>query len=228
MRMHRKANLEERLAACSPVLTSADLTDRNMKRAAQVQEYFDFQKIFGNLNPVHLEIGCGKGKFVLESAARHPEINFVAVEKISNVIIEGCEKLMQNPLPNVHFLCCAAEVLPRYFPQGSVARIYLNFSNPLPKLGYAKQRLTHPKFLAEYATLLTDNGEIWQKTDNEAFFEFSLESYKQANFTILETTRDLKNHPFADNVITEHEQKFMDMGLLIYRVVVKKGEGEKV
>lgn len=221
MRMHRKANLDERLKACSAYLTFADLTDRNMKRAAEVKDYFNFNELFHNNNPVHLEVGCGKGKFVLEMAKLHPDINFVAVEKISNVIIEGCERLMQNPMPNVHFLCCAAEVLPKYFPEHSVARLYLNFSNPLPKLGYAKQRLTHPRFLELYKTILVPNGEIWQKTDNADFFAFSLESYKESGFTILEQTTDLKNHPFVGNVVTEHEQKFMDQGLPIYRVVVR-------
>jgi tRNA (guanine-N7-)-methyltransferase len=224
MRMHRKANLDERLTLCSPVLTNADLSDRNMKRAAEQKDYFNFETLFGNRNPVHLEIGCGKGKFVLECAALHPEINFLAVEKISNVIIEGCEKLMKDRLPNVHFLCCAAEVLPRYIAPHSIERIYLNFSNPLPKLGYAKQRLTHPRFLQLYNTFLKEGGEIWQKTDNADFFEFSLQSYREEGFTILSEIRDLKNNPIAENVVTEHEQKFMDMGLPIYRAVVRKKE----
>lgn len=221
MRMHKKSHLEERLAACSDILTACDLSDKNMKTAAEKREYLNLQAIFGNGNPVHLEIGCGKGKFVLEMAEANRQINFVAVEKISNVIIEGCERLKQTDLCNVHFLNTSAEVLPKYFPENSVDRIYLNFSNPLPKLGYVKQRLTHPRFLAIYRALLKPNGEIWQKTDNEEFFDFSLENYGQCGFEIISQCRDLKSNPFAGNVVTEHEQKFMDMGLPIFRAVAR-------
>ena len=221
MRMHRKPHLDERLLACSDILTSPDLSDKNMKRAATVKDYLDIKKIFNNQNPVHLEIGCGKGKFALEMAKLHPDINFVALEKISNVIIEGCENLKKTDIKNVHFLNVRAEVLPKYFPEGSVERIYLNFSNPLPKQSYIKQRLTYPRFLKIYKSLLISGGEIWQKTDDRGFYEYSLQSYKEEGFTILSTCEDLKNEPFAGNVVTEHEQKFMDMGLPIYRIVVK-------
>lgn len=222
MRMHRKPHLDERLASCSDILTSPDLSDKNMKRAAEVKDYLDTQKIFLNSNPVHLEIGCGKGKFVLEMAALNPEINFVALEKMSNVIIEGCENLKKTNLTNVHFLNVRAEVLPKYFAENSVERIYLNFSNPLPKQSYIKQRLTYPRFLKIYKNILTQNGEIWQKTDDKSFFEYSLESYKEEGFKIISVCTDLKNSSQEGNVITEHEQRFMDMGLPIYRIVVKK------
>lgn len=221
MRMHKKPHLEERIAACSKVVTVADLTDKNMLTSALKKEYLPFFQIFGNNNPVHLEIGCGKGKFVLEMAKRHPNVNFVALEKITNVIIEGCEKLIKEPLKNVYFLNASAEVLQKYFPNNSVQRIYLNFSNPLPKLGYLKQRLTHPKFLQIYREVLIPQGEIWQKTDNENFYNFSLESYAEADYKVISTCTDLKNEPFEGNVITEHEQRFMNMGLPIFRIVAR-------
>ncbi|MBE7088493.1 MAG: tRNA (guanosine(46)-N7)-methyltransferase TrmB [Clostridiales bacterium] len=221
MRMHKKPHLEERISACSKVVTVADLSDKNMLSSVQKKEYLQFNKIFGNDNPVHLEIGCGKGKFVLEMARLHPSVNFIALEKITNVIIDGCEKLLKEPLNNVYFLNASAEVLQKYFPNGSVERIYLNFSNPLPKMGYAKQRLTHPKFLQIYRNILTANGEIWQKTDNEDFYNFSVESYGEENYKIISTCRDLKNNPFDGNVVTEHEQRFTDMGLPIFRIVAR-------
>ena len=219
--MHRKSHLDERLAACGDLLTVADLTDKNMKTAAAQKEELDFLKIFKNSNPVHLEIGCGKGKFICELAARNPQINFIAVEKISNVLIEAAERAKSENILNLHFINSAAEVLPRYLAAGSVQKIYLNFSNPLPKLGYAKQRLTHPRFLEEYKKFLVAGGEIVQKTDDEDFYLFSLESYLSCGYEILERCEDL--HALADpeNIVTEHEKRFSDMGKKIFRIVAK-------
>lgn len=221
MRMHKKGHLEERLLACGDILTVADLSDKNMKRAALTPEYLPFNDIFGNENPVWIEIGCGKGKFVCETAALNPDINFVAVEKISNVLIEALERAKEEELKNVYFLNCAAEVLAKYFKEGSVSGIYLNFSNPLPKEGYKKQRLTHPRFLSIYRGLLKKGGKIIQKTDDKEFFEFSLESFKEEGFNITYECRDLKNNPVDGDVETEHERKFKEMGKLIYRLVAE-------
>lgn len=221
MRMHKKGHLEERLLSCADILTVADLSDKNMKRAAEVKEYLDFGKIFGNFNPVRLEIGCGKGKFVCETAALEPDINFVACEKISNVLIDACERVKAEKLKNVYFLNCAAEVLEKYFKPCSVSGIYLNFSNPLPKEGYKKQRLTHPRFLGIYRNILKDGGIIVQKTDDKDFYEFSLESYKAAGYKILSVCEDLKNNPVSGDVETEHEKLFKERGKAIYRIVAE-------
>ncbi len=219
--MHKKSHLEERLTACGSILTVADLTQKNMKLAAQERKLLNYASVFSNSNPVHLEIGCGKGGFVNKMATLHPDVNFLAVEKISNVMIEACESALSLGIKNVHFLICAAEVLPKYIPENSVERIYLNFSNPLPKLGYVKQRLTNPRFLEIYKKLLVTGGEIWQKTDDEAFFDYSLASYEEAGLKILSVCRDLEAHPFEGNVITEHERRFMDKGKKIFRAVVR-------
>lgn len=219
--MHKKSHLEERLTACGSILTVADLTQKNMKLAAQERKLLNYVSVFSNSNPVHLEIGCGKGGFVNKMATLHPEVNFLAVEKISNVMIEACESALSLGVRNLHFLICAAEVLPKYIPEHSVGRIYLNFSNPLPKLGYVKQRLTNPRFLEIYKKLLVTGGEIWQKTDDEAFFDYSLASYEEAGLKILSVCRDLEAHPFEGNVITEHERRFMDKGKKIFRAVVR-------
>lgn len=213
--------MDERLLSCGDYLTVADLTDKNMKNAAAQKDELDFFKIFGNNNPVCLEIGCGKGKFVCELAARRPDINFIAVEKISNVLIEAVERAMGEGLKNVHFINSAAEVLPRYLKEGSIDVIYLNFSNPLPKLGYAKQRLTHPRFLNEYRLFLKSGGRIIQKTDDGDFYKFSLESFKECGYEILEKCEDLHALNDPENIVTEHEKKFADMGKNIYRIIVK-------
>ena len=220
MRMHRKSHLDERLAKCAN-LTIADVSEKNMKAAAGLRNLIDFNAVFGNDNAVHLEIGCGKGRFACELAKRRPDIDIVAVEKISNVLIEACESAEKEGISNLHFLNCAAEVLPRYIPEGSVERIYLNFSNPLPKLGYAKQRLTHPRFLQLYKGLLKQGGTIVQKTDDGDFYRFSLESFMSCGFEIVQKCEDLAALGDADNIVTEHEQRFMDMGKNIYRIVCK-------
>lgn len=220
MRMHKKAHLEERVEACGDIVTVADLTDKNMKRAALVKEELNFEKIFGNLNPVHLEIGCGKGKFVCGMAKMFPDINFLACEKISNVLIEALEAVKEAGLKNVYFLNCAAEVLPKYIPEGSIDRIYLNFSNPLPKEGYKKQRLTHPKFLDSYSSFLKTGGEIIQKTDDKDFYVFSLESYKECAYNIISVDENYKGS--EQDIETEHEKKFKSEGKKIFRIVCKK------
>lgn len=219
--MHKKGHLEERLDACSDILTVADLADKNMKRSALVNEHLDYTQIFKNGNPVRLEIGCGKGKFVCETAALNPEINFIAVEKISNVLIDACERVKREKLKNVYFLNCAAEVLTRYIKDSSIEVIYLNFSNPLPKDGYKKQRLTHARFLEIYRRLLTADGEIIQKTDDRAFFEFSLQSFKECGYKISSVCEDLKNNPVQGDVETEHERMFKEQGKAIYRIVAE-------
>lgn len=220
MRMHKKSNLEERLKACSSILTVCDLSDKNMKRASLVRDYIDREKIFPNGNPIHLEIGCGKGKFVLEMAKKNPQINYVACEKISNVLIEALESCLEQGIENVHFLNSAAEVLERYFPENSVERIYLNFSNPLPKDGYKKQRLTHPRFLKIYEKILVGGGEIIQKTDDEMFYLFSKSSYLEEGFEILSISEDWLGDD--TDIETEHEAKFKAEGKHIFRIIARK------
>ena len=219
--MHKKSRLEERIAACGDIVTVADLSDKNMKNAAEIADYLPLGEIFGNGNPVHLEIGCGKGKFVCEIAKLNPDVNFVAVEKISNVLIEALERAKSENLKNVYFLNCAAEVLPKYFKAGAISRIYLNFSNPLPKEGYKKQRLTHPRFLEIYRGILKDGGTVIQKTDDKNFYEFSLESYKSSGYKILSACTDLKNNPVEGDVETEHERLFKSQGKNIFRIVAE-------
>ena len=200
MRMHKKSRLEERIQACGDIVTVADLTDKNMLRAALTPEYLPFTQIFGNSNPVYLEIGCGKGKFVCETARLNPDINFIACEKISNVLIEALERVREESIKNIYFLNCAAEVLQKYLPESSVDAIFLNFSNPLPKEGYK------------------NGGEIIQKTDDRPFYEFSLQGFMAEGMQILSTCEDLAASPIDGDVETEHERRFKQMGRKIHRI----------
>ncbi len=221
MRMHRKPHLDERLLACSDLLTLRDEANLNMSEAAKERDFLDMDGIFKRRAERHLEIGCGKGGFVIEMAKKCPGIDFVAIEKISNVLITACEMAKETGLTNVHFLNTAAEVIPKYFPENSFSRIYLNFSNPLPKKGYMKQRLTHPKFLEIYKNVLIPGGEIWQKTDSECFFDYSKESFLACGFEIVES-QNITANPFEGNVVTEHESLFTGRGCPIYRIVARK------
>lgn len=196
----------------------SDLSERNMAHAAELRDNMNFEEIFGNGNPVRLEIGCGKGKFICETAALNPDVNFVACEKISNVLIDACERALSDGLKNVHFLNCAAEVLERYIPAHSAEKIYLNFSNPLPKEGYKKQRLTHPKFLKIYRELLKEGGTVAQKTDDGDFYAFSLASYAECGCEIIRCCEDLASHPIEGDVETEHERLFKSRGKRIYYI----------
>lgn len=222
MRMHRKPHLDRRIDGCSDILFVPKLENKNMKLAAQQKEYLNFSQLFGNDNPVELEIGCGFGSFICTLAKRNPNVNYIAVEKISNVVISAAEKVKNEGLTNVYLLNCAAEILPRYIPDGAISKIYLNFSTPLPKLGYAKQRLTHPRFLQIYNTLLCDGGIITQKTDDGDFYRFSLEGYTACGYKIVQSCEDLKSLADPENIVTEYEQKFMDCGKNIYRIIAKK------
>lgn len=220
MRMRRKARLDERLAECeaSGRLLILNVDDRHFQRAVEEKEYLDYKKIFGNSNPVSLEIGAGKGQFCCELAQREPEGNILAVEKSSNVIVDAAEKAIALGLKNVELCRCDAEYLEKYIPPRSISRIYLNFSCPFPKKSYAAHRLTHLKFLEIYKKLLAPGAEIHQKTDNREFFEFSLEEFSESGYTLKNISLDLHKSGFEGNIMTEYEKRFSDQGLPIYRL----------
>lgn len=218
MRMRRKNNLDKRLEGFGPLLTEADLSEKDMRVAVGVKDYVDYKTLFCNDNPVCLEIGCGKGGFICDMAARERDVNFLACEKISNVLIMALERAKAEGLENIHFFNCAAQVLEKYIPEHSVSKIYLNFSDPLPKEGYKKQRLTHPRFLERYKTLLTKGGAIVQKTDNPALYQFSLESYAQCGFKIIFKSEDWDSVANGD-IETEYERHFKQQGKKIYRII---------
>ncbi len=219
MRMRKKKNLDERLAGVSDYIILTELgEERDFNKAIEEKTLFDLEALFGNSNPVRMEIGCGKGQFVTEIAKRHPEINFIAVEKDRNVIVQACEKVRDNELTNVKFIAGSAQYLPKFIPEKSIELIYLNFSCPFPKTKYAKHRLTHRDFLAIYRKLLKSSGEIHQKTDNMHFFEFSIEEFSAADYKITNVSLDLHNSDFEGNIVTEYEKRFSDLGQPIYRL----------
>ncbi|MBQ8659109.1 MAG: tRNA (guanosine(46)-N7)-methyltransferase TrmB [Clostridia bacterium] len=221
MRMRRKRNFDARMDACADLLLARGANGiLNMKEAAEnFRALVDFRATFKNDNPVMLEIGCGKGGFVCELAKKNPNINYIALEKMSNVVLTAMERVKAEGLENIRFLNIRAECLPCYIPEGSLEGIYLNFSTPLPKLGYATQRLTHRNFLKVYKKLLKVGGRVLQKTDNRDFFEFSLEEYAACGFALERVTYDLHENGNPDwNIVTEYEQKWVEQGLPIHRV----------
>ena len=220
MRMRYKKHLEERMDAISDVLLHREMEE--FYRLSEEEKNFvvDPKTVFGNDNPLYLELGCGKGSFAIQSAKLHPDRNYIALEKLSNVIVVGCEQAMREQLPNLRFLNCRAENLLHYLPEQSVTEILLNFSCPFPKKTYANRRLTSPNYLALYKRLLADGGIIRQKTDDKPFFDYSLESYAENGFETFDITLDLPAD-VEGNIVTEYESKFREMGKPIYAVKAK-------
>lgn len=218
MRMRKKKYLDKRLEAVSDILYISDFEDRNFNTAIEKKDYIDLENWFGNDKPIHLEIGCGKGRFACEYAKSHPEINLIAVEKSGNVITVGCEMAKAEGIENLRFIKCGAEYLEKFLKEKSVEKIFLNFSCPFPKSGYATHRLTHPRFLEIYKRLMVEGGEIHQKTDNMHFFEFSLECFSKSGFALKNVSLDLHKSNFEGNIMTEYEEKFSSMGFPIYRL----------
>lgn len=175
-----------------------------------------------NDNPLYLEIGMGKGQFLMALAKAHPDINYIGIERYTSVLLRAVQKMDINPLPNVHFLRADAEILPNLFGKGEVDRIYLNFSDPWPKDRHAKRRLTSSAFLDRYAQILACGGRIEFKTDNQDLFTFSLEEVGNAPAWKLDaSTRDLHHDPVLSkgNIMTEYEEKFSSMGNPICKLI---------
>lgn len=166
-------------------------------------------------NPIHLEIGMGKGRFLMDLAALHPDISYIGVERYTSVLLRAVQKMDGLQLPNVRFLCEDARNLPEIFGPGEAAHIYLNFSDPWPKDRHAKRRLTSREFLARYERFLAKNGQLEFKSDNQDLFSFSLEELAACSHWRLDAaTRDLHGDPALceGNVMTEYEEKFSALG----------------
>lgn len=224
MRMRRKRNLEPRIEACKDVLLVRGAPCLNLKEAEEsFRALFDYREVFGNDNPVELEVGCGNGGFIKELAVREKEKNFICVELCDNVILTAMERMKEAEIKNVKFLNIPAEILRCYLPEESIEQIYLNFSTPLPEKSREKQRLTSPRFLKIYDRLLKPHGRILQKTDSEAFFDYSLEEMRRFGFEIERVTRDLHRSEFAkDNIVTEYERGFLEQGKRIFALTAIK------
>ena len=219
--MRKKGNLDIRIKECGEMLLASEGTFTNALEFIKDKDYINYEDVFKNNNPVCLDVGCGLGGFAIEFAKKNKDINLIAIEMFSNVIIGAIDKAKQANLPNLRFLNIRCECLEKYIKDASIDKIYLNFSNPLHNKSDEKQRLTNQRFLNIYNKLLKDGGIICQKTDDRDFFEYSLQSYKNCGFEILDECWDLKALNDKNNIITEHEQKYMDEGKTIYRVIVR-------
>lgn len=184
-----------------------------------------WNEYFGNDNPIHIEIGMGKGKFIIQQATINPDINYIGIEKYSSVLIRAIEKRSEVQLSNLTFIRFDAEEIMEIFQENEVSRIYLNFSDPWPKERHAKRRLTSKEFLNKYDKFLTKDGEVIFKSDNRPLFEFSLEEVENAEWILKNSTFDLHHSEYMEgNVMTEYEEKFSSMGNPIHRLVTYRNK----
>ncbi len=215
MRMRKKKHGQERIRACAEILIDDPTVLKDDPRAS----FSDVTK------GLCLEIGCGKGNFAVGTASARPEENLIAMEKVPDVCCAALEKAMacKDTRPdNLRFIIGNADNLEEWFPEKCLDRIYLNFSDPWPKAGHAKRRLTHRNYLAKYKKLLKDSGELVFKTDNAGLFDFSLEEFGEFGCKVEWMTRDLHNSERAEgNVMTEYEKNFSEKGFSICSAVVK-------
>ena len=189
------------------------------KRLEAVSEYFITKPDLSADKKTYVEIGCGKGKFIIENAEKNPDIDYIAVEKVPDVILLAAEKAKERDIKNIKFLICDAKELTELFEENSVDLIYLNFSDPWPKAKHYKRRLTYKTFLDVYRKILKNEGAVFFKTDNIGLFEFSLEQFTLDNWNLKNVTYDLHNSEFAeDNIMTEYEKNFSEKGFNINRL----------
>ena len=191
----------------------------------------NWDKVFPQHQPVHLEVGMGKGRFLMDMAKLHPEINYIGIEMYDSVLLRAIQKKEAlaeegQELSNLKFMRMDARLLPEVFEKGEVSRIYLNFSDPWPKARHAKRRLTSRQFLTRYDQILVPEGKVEFKTDNRELFEFSLEEVKDAGWNLDAFTFDLHHDAQMSegNVMTEYEEKFSSMGNPICKMVISRGQ----
>ena len=220
MRMRKKKNSKARLVACEGVLYSPSVESALADPAAEMGM---------SGAQVYLEIGAGKGRFACEMAKRNPDVAYFAMERVTDCVVLAAERATSGEygeLKNLRFLIENADNLLHIFKEGSVNRIFLNFSDPWSKKGYAKRRLTHKRYLALYMNLLCDGGELCFKTDNKGLFEFSLEEIAEMGLSCEVVTDDLHASEYNEgNIMTEYEENFSSQGVKINMLVLKKPQG---
>lgn len=180
-----------------------------------------WQTRFAKEQPIHIEVGSGKGRFITEMAKANPHINYISIEIQTSVIVTVLEHQIREDLPNLQILHADGRDLDQYFAPGEISLVYLNFSDPWPKKKHAKRRLTSPDFLKQYETILIPEGEIHFKTDNQGLFEYSLHSMSTYGLYFKQVWLDLHHSDFEGNIETEYEQKFSARGQRIYRLEAK-------
>lgn len=216
MRLRNVKGAQEKILA-NKYTIQTDNTDGEKYKGRWNKDYFR------NSNPIHIEIGMGKGQFITEMACRHQDINYIGIEKYSSVLIRALDKREELESDNLLFLRMDAEEIVQYFEPGEVAGIYLNFSDPWPKERHAKRRLTSIPFLHRYEQILQKGGYLQFKTDNRPLFDFSLEQLSQAGWTLEECSFNLHaDGPAPNNVMTEYEEKFYRLGNPICRMMARR------
>ncbi|MDO5014976.1 MAG: tRNA (guanosine(46)-N7)-methyltransferase TrmB [Clostridia bacterium] len=223
MRIRNKKNLTPRLEKVSDIMYIPKITQP------------DHRKLIGSeiikeslADKVFIEIGCGMGSFTTLLAKQNPSVQIIAIEQEKNAIVKAAEIAKENNCKNILFMAVDAGYLLRFIKPNSVDRIYLNFSCPYPKKSYANRRLTNPKFLKIYSEILKKDGLIFQKTDNDSFFEYSNESFSELGFINKICCRDLYKSPYlSDNIPTEYEKKFVKQNKSINFAVWQNSGGEK-
>ena len=190
----------------------------------------NWHTIFGNNNPIRIEVGMGKGQFLLTLAAQNPQINYIGIERYSSVLLRAVEKFQEleaegKAPANIRFICMDANDLPTVFAPAEVSRIYLNFSDPWPKARHARRRLTSNEFFKLYDQVLTADGTVEFKTDNRPLFDFSVEELETSELFVLDQlSYDLHNDSTMNqgNIMTEYEAKFSSMGNPICKLIAKR------
>lgn len=214
MRVRKMKNGEARFSACGDMIIKPNIEN---------PEKINVRSLFPGFTRFRLEIGCGKGRFVCGESERHPDVAYVAVELISDVIIHAAEKAIELGRTNVKFVNVNAKLLPQLFDEGLFEMIHINFCDPWPKARHEKRRLTYREFLLSFKPLLTEHGCIAFKTDNAGLFEYSLPEFEAAGFEIRELTRDLHNSVYRGcDTETEYEKNFSQKGTPINRLVAVK------
>ena len=212
MRLRHIPGAEETIAT-SPYVVQEPETKRG-----------SWHQVFGNLHPLEIEVGMGKGRFIMELAGAHPDINYIGIERYSSVLLRGLEKRSQLDLNNIYFMCVDAKTMPELFAPGEVSRIYLNFSDPWPKDRHAKRRLPSRQFLARYDEILKKDGTLEFKTDNRVLFDFALEELEPAGWKADTVTFDLHADEalVRGNIMTEYEERFSAAGNPICKYVIRR------
>jgi tRNA (guanine-N7-)-methyltransferase len=210
--MRRKPKLNSRISKCAHLLVA-----KPEAFCGRWLEEFSF-------NELHIELGCGKGNFTVETARNEPDVLLVALEKISNVIVIALERTEQAELQNVRYINKPADYLTEYFGKGEVSRIYINFCDPWPAQRHKKRRLTGRPFLEMYKKVLCSSGEIHFKTDNQSLFEFSLEEFELCDFALTEIAYNLHERGVV-GVMTDYEAKFHEQGMPIFKCIAKLSGG---
>ena len=183
-----------------------------------------WHEFFGNDNPIRIEVGMGKGKFIMELAQMNPDINYVGIERYSSVLLRGLQKRAELELSNIYFVRIDALELADVFAEDEVERIYLNFSDPWPKDRHAKRRLPSREFLARYDQILKPEGKVEFKTDNRGLFDFALEEVKEAGWKLEVCTFDLHHDEklMKGNIMTEYEERFSSQGNPICKMIISR------